>query len=294
MVIVKRVVLDVTSKCNLQCPMCWGPPRKYDSVSNEYIDCEPSINEIKYILEFMKSNFSSNVLTINGGEPLLRKDLIDIIILAKSLDYAVTLSTNAVLFESPEILKHLDAISIPIDSMTEKISKIMRKPLSNHHFVALKAMKMINDSGVKIHLKASTVVSGINKDEILLIGEEMQNHSIKVDTWKLFQYKAVGYRKDNAFKKNLKISKADFSKIAESAKKRFPQFNVYSQFNDDKGIYLLIRPDGSVTTQEDNNGVKNPHLGNILNDDAEKLIKNIERVAKPEIEAENSKASYNL
>ena len=84
MTVIKRIILDVTSKCNLQCPMCWGPPRKFDISKNKYIDNELSLSEIKKILEFMKINFGSSVLTINGGEPLIRTDLLEILALLQS------------------------------------------------------------------------------------------------------------------------------------------------------------------------------------------------------------------
>lgn len=293
--IIKRIILDVTSKCNLKCPMCWGPPRTIHPKTSKFIDQELSLREIRKILAFMKKHFSSSILTINGGEPLIKKDIINILKLAKKLDYSTTLSTNWILFNQKiEILKYIDAISIPIDAATSATSKIMRPPLNNHYEIALQTIKQINMLNKNMYIKASTVVSWINKNEILKIGEEIINRKLKIDTRKLFQYNPVWYRQEDPMKKKLIISKGDFDKIGTSVKRSFPKLHIHSQWNDESWLYLLIRPDGSITIQKDKNGKINPHLGNILLDKPTEIITQLQDAINPVAEKRNAYQSYGL
>lgn len=292
---IKRVVLDPTSKCNLKCPMCWGAPRGICKKTGKYIDTDMSLKQLEEILIFMRQYFGSNILTINGGEPLLLKNIASMLIMARDHGYATTLSTNGTLLkENTEILSYLDAISIPIDSLTQKTSSVLRAPLSNHHQIAMEAIRIINDTGKKIHVKLGTVVTSINLSEIIPIGSEIKKRKLQINTWKLFQYKAVGFRRNHPMRSQLEIDREKFDSICKAARLAFPDCPITDQPNDTEGLYFLIRPNGSITAQLDGKGNVNPDLGNILTDDKKKIIESISNVINPEAEAHNTKISYGL
>lgn len=110
--------LSLTEKCNFKCTYCL--PNGYKSQS-----CEPdlNINEIRNLLQgFRALGFSKVRLT--GGEPTLRRDIVEIVALAKNTGFeTVALTTNGYrLLNLLEPLKRagLDQINISIDSLDPK------------------------------------------------------------------------------------------------------------------------------------------------------------------------------
>src|SRR5262249_15889874 len=97
-----RFHLNVTEKCNIRCIHCYW--EEYGAHK------DPSLEEIDRILRQFKRVGKSyretgrHILTIGGGEPLVRKDLGKIIRLAVRRGFKVRLVTNAtMLSEKGEI-----------------------------------------------------------------------------------------------------------------------------------------------------------------------------------------------
>ena len=86
------VHLDVTWRCNERCVHCY---LDHDDLG------EMSYEEIEDLMTQM-AEAGVFFLTISGGEPLLRKDLFDIIRRARELTFNVKLKTNAILIREPE------------------------------------------------------------------------------------------------------------------------------------------------------------------------------------------------
>ena len=81
--------LSLTEKCNFKCTYCL--PNGYQSNS---CASDLDLHEIKnLLLAFKKLGFTK--LRLTGGEPTLRKDIIEIVELAKNLGFAtIALTTN--------------------------------------------------------------------------------------------------------------------------------------------------------------------------------------------------------
>ena len=75
----------VTSKCNNNC--------KYCPIDKKAYFVEPSLNYIKSSLKEIKSRGGKEVI-LTGGEPLLRKDIFEIITILKKQGFKVGLKTN--------------------------------------------------------------------------------------------------------------------------------------------------------------------------------------------------------
>ena len=86
------VHLDVTWRCNERCVHCY---LDHDDLG------EMSYDEIEDLMTQM-AEAGVFFLTISGGEPLLRKDLFDIIRRARELTFNVKLKTNAILIREQE------------------------------------------------------------------------------------------------------------------------------------------------------------------------------------------------
>ncbi len=129
--------LDIipTSKCNLNCSMCWGP--------FHYIDDKISTKQWKEILRFFKKNGTKKII-FTGGEPLLRDDIIEIMAFSKKLGYTTTLSTNTLLLKNKEeIIKYVDQIGIPIDGSNKNKNNIIRRGNPDQFDTALEALKSV-------------------------------------------------------------------------------------------------------------------------------------------------------
>lgn len=93
--------LEVTQRCNLRCQHCYIPP---DSRAKRNSN-ELSLSEIQRILDEV-TDAGCLWLLLTGGEPLLRKDLLDIYTYARRKGLIVTLFTNGTLV-SPRIADYL-------------------------------------------------------------------------------------------------------------------------------------------------------------------------------------------
>ncbi len=108
-------VWNTTSRCNLRCVHCYA-----DAGSRR--SGELSTQEAMEFIDDLAS-IQVPVLLLSGGEPLMRKDIIDLIIHAKSKGMHVSLSTNGTLIdgETAEKLAEagVDYVGVSIDGVEE-------------------------------------------------------------------------------------------------------------------------------------------------------------------------------
>ncbi len=105
--------VSITNKCNLFCNFCYANSKQKNETDNL------SKSDLKRIFdEFTKLNVMR--ISITGGEPFLRKDIIDILELATSYKFGVVLNTNATLISELQIKQikslNIDRICVSIDS----------------------------------------------------------------------------------------------------------------------------------------------------------------------------------
>ena len=91
------VVWNSTKQCNLKCVHC------YASATNHPMEGELNTDEGKALLEDIAS-YGSPVVIFSGGEPFLRKDLIELIEYADSLNLRPVISTNGTLITEDNAL----------------------------------------------------------------------------------------------------------------------------------------------------------------------------------------------
>src|SRR6266478_1120374 len=84
--------VDLTYRCNERCVHCYLPhDDRGEMTTAEYKDLLDQLADAGVFF-----------LTISGGEPLLRKDLFEIIAHARALSFNVKLKTNAILIGENE------------------------------------------------------------------------------------------------------------------------------------------------------------------------------------------------
>ena len=96
------VVWNVTRSCNLRCLHCYS-----DSEARRY-EGELSFEEGRAFLRDLAA-FQAPAVLFSGGEPLVRRDLFDLVAYARSLGLRPTLSTNGTLI-TPEVAARIKTI----------------------------------------------------------------------------------------------------------------------------------------------------------------------------------------
>jgi radical SAM protein with 4Fe4S-binding SPASM domain len=109
-----EVVIEVTARCNKDCRYC------FNSFSKKIPD--RSTDEIKKTIKHT-SDLGIRYIRFTGGEPLLRKDIFELITYAKKCGLKVRLNTNGKLL-TKEIAKKLDIdyILLPYNTYNDKTS----------------------------------------------------------------------------------------------------------------------------------------------------------------------------
>ncbi|MBM4240827.1 MAG: radical SAM protein [Euryarchaeota archaeon] len=159
-------IIDVTNRCNLRCPVCFA-----NAAVTGYL-YEPSYDEIKEMLLNLKSNepVAAPAIQFSGGEPTIRKDIVELVKLAKEMEFSHTqIATNGIkLAKDPELagkLKEagLNTIYLQFDGVTEE--PYIETRGKNLLPLKLEAIENCRASKLGIVL-VPTLVKGINDHQI--------------------------------------------------------------------------------------------------------------------------------
>jgi len=167
---------ELTFRCNLRCVHCYCnlSPNNQDAIEKE-LTTEEVFNIFDQIAEA-----GCLWLLISGGEPLLRKDFLEIYTYAKKKGFIITLFTNGTLI-TPEIADYLVQwppfkVEITLYGVTsETHERVTRIPDS------FKRCKRGIDLLLKrkIPLGLKTMAMTLNKDELCLIKEYTEKLGLK-------------------------------------------------------------------------------------------------------------------
>ena len=152
----KRFPLSVTFittyRCNFRCRYCGTWQEQADELST---------GEVFKMIDQL-SSLGLRRLGLNGGEPLLRADIGEIISYAKDQGLAVTLFTNGWLVkENIEKLKKLDVLLISFDGPAQ-VQDLQRQ--AGSYDKVIEAVKSAQDAHIKVW--TNTVISKHNLDHI--------------------------------------------------------------------------------------------------------------------------------
>ena len=99
-----KLLIILTKECNRNCPFCIDRPNRnyYKDYNGKYIKLET----VKDILQFAEEN-NIKTIALNGGEPTLHPQVVEIAKLIKEKGFFLKIFTN---YDFPEVLKKLDGI----------------------------------------------------------------------------------------------------------------------------------------------------------------------------------------
>lgn len=178
--------LLITNRCNLRCSYCFMNAGASGRVY------EPTLGQIEKLLIQAREErpMGSKALQITGGEPTIREDLIDIVLMAKELGFShVQVNTNGIkLAESVEFCKQLkearvNTIYMSFDGVTKEANPWIeknKKAIENLRKANLKVVlvpvliggKNLHEAGkiVKFALDNMDIVRGVNFQPISFCG----------------------------------------------------------------------------------------------------------------------------
>ncbi|MDD1774930.1 MAG: radical SAM protein [Methanobacterium sp.] len=159
-------LIDVTNRCNLRCPVCFANA----AVSKTLY--EPTYEEIRQMLRNLRGNqpVPAPAIQYAGGEPTVRKDIVELIKLAKEEGFSHTqIATNGIkLAKNPDLAVELrdaglNTVYLQFDGVTEEpYIKIRNRNLLP---IKLEAIENCRKADLGMVL-VPTLVKGINHDQI--------------------------------------------------------------------------------------------------------------------------------
>ena len=171
-----RILWEVTPKCNMYCKHCL-----FFQNTQKGIEKELNTKQMYKIIENIAKDKSVNAIWLSGGEPLLRKDIVDIC--QKISDYNIkpSISTNGILLNEKLIEKlhnaGVDYIHLSIDGGTAKTHEDLRGVKGSFELL-MKAMDMLKESPIKTG--ASFMVTEDSIDEMEKVIEIAVDKDLRV------------------------------------------------------------------------------------------------------------------
>lgn len=158
------VLLEVTNRCNLNCPVCFARAGEGDEVK------EPSLEEIGEWYDSMMACGGPFNIQLSGGEPSVRDDLEDIIRLGKEKGFTFfQLNTNGIrLAKEADYAARLKAaglncVFLQFDGMRENAYEILRgRKMLDIKKQAIENCKKANLGVVLVPV----IAKGVNEDQV--------------------------------------------------------------------------------------------------------------------------------
>lgn len=148
-----KTVFYITYKCNLKCPFCYRRTKK---------SVEMNTFQIKAMMKEFK-DMGTYFWVFNGGEPLLRDDLPELIDYAKEIGFHCSLVTNGVLLaekiRKSAAFKKLDFVQISLEGPEEIHNRMCGEGSFGRIVDALELLK-----NLKIKTNILTVITKDNID----------------------------------------------------------------------------------------------------------------------------------
>lgn len=185
---------ECTLSCNAKCKHCGS------SAENKKYDGELSTEEIKNAFKQIAGDMNADRILINvtGGEPLVRKDLCEVMEYATcELGFHWGMTTNGILLNDENIEKlkkaNMETVSISIDGLEKTHDEFRGVPGSYKTIIG--NIKKLKEKNFVAHIQVTTVINKTNINEL----EELYNVmlDLNLDSWRLVSMDPIGRAKEN-------------------------------------------------------------------------------------------------
>ena len=117
----KKIYVEITNACILNCPFCMHNRRKVENLS---------LDNFKIVIDKI-SSYTKYIYLHVLGEPLLNKDIKDMVDYAVNNGINVNLTTNGYLVNKVEVMNNLRQINISLHSYVENSNKSLYEYMSD-------------------------------------------------------------------------------------------------------------------------------------------------------------------
>lgn len=298
-----RVLWEITPRCNMNCKHCLFFQNNEKEIQNEL-----STDQVFNIIDNLSKESHLKAIWLSGGEPLLRKDIVDIC--KKISDYGIkpSLSTNGILLDK-KLADELHSagveyIHLSIDGANANTHDKLRG-VNGAFLKLMKVMDILKTSPIRVG--ASFMVTEESIDEIDSVIKIAKSKNLSVISFYLVAELGRGA-------KNFKNDKIDLAKrlnqkISEIEKNRFNKskndlkievFRADSCKDNTKGLqeckadkFFNITTDGNLGAcpwlMKSDNGFE---VGSLLKDDFRILEKKCQDEIKRKIKERREKMSF--
>lgn len=187
------VLLEITYRCNYNCMHCLVPDESRKGTDKEELTTE----EIKRLLDEL-SEMKTFRLSVSGGEPTLRKDLLQVIAYAAEQGLWTTFVTNGSLIDENFVQKAdksgLNEIHISLDGKTPHIHNTFRG-VENAHTHAVRSITLFKEHST-VPVIVTAVASQYTIAEIKPL-YHFAKEELKADGFRVDFFTPVGHGKEN-------------------------------------------------------------------------------------------------
>ncbi len=204
--------LSITDRCNLRCFYCMPEQGVKQLRHKEILRYEELLRLIRIF-----TGIGINKIRITGGEPLVRKGVVDFIKDVSQIEGVndLSLTTNGMLLE--KMARDLfDAgvkrINVSLDSLKkEKYYDITRSGSLSQVLAGLKKAQEVGFSPIKVN---AVVIRGVNDDEVIDFAKMTEEHPFSI---RFIEYMQIGEK--SKWDKKLFVSSSEIkSRIEEYSK----------------------------------------------------------------------------
>ncbi len=236
---IATIDFHVTSRCNQECPYCWGPQDYEDEV-----DTRCAVDIVRKIVET-----DARRIVFTGGDPLLRPDIGLLVRVAKHAGLEVALSTTGDELSAGFLRAYgrwIDLISLPLDGASEAVSSRTKKP--GHFQSIMRDLDLLADHPF-IDVKVATPVTQYNLADIPAIVAMLEARADGMPN-RLF------YNIFHAYPRSMSptdwteiiVGDEDFTQLKESLAGPHKKLTVNWLDHDTLDrLYVMVLPDGRLT-----------------------------------------------
>jgi len=181
------VLWDCSRKCMLNCIHCGATKEKYSK--------ELTTEQIKKVIDEL-AEIKVRFFAVTGGEPLLRKDMLDILSYASKKGIKTGIATNGFLIDKEMANRikeaHISSIQISLDGTEETHNKIRQNAESYQR--AINAIRFLKELKIPI-VSVATTVTPMNLDEMNSLRDVLVDLNVKL--WRIGIVMPIGRAEKN-------------------------------------------------------------------------------------------------
>ncbi|MBN1156406.1 radical SAM protein, partial [Candidatus Woesearchaeota archaeon] len=230
---------------------------------------ELDTEEAKQCIDIL-SEKGVEAINFTGGEPLMRRDIADILKHSKQKGLRNIVTTNGILLERklPDIADLVDYVGLPLDSSNPEVHRTMRptKAVSNHYQLILQLLHLLHEEYSSIGIKINTVVSKKNVGSVMGVGNLIGDVAT---SWKLSHFSPGGY--GSAHSQEFYLPTGRYRKVVARCKATYPHLNIIASEAHTEDDYCRVVSSRGHFLAPTADGLKD--LGSILEQPSQHMLK---------------------